>query len=358
MVGAASAAIALDLYSNKIAAKAAPTFNKSIAMPQNNIIKNLKDYRFYCLGLALLAMLIIFIKPQAIKSQPTYNFTFIIDITRSMNARDYELENESISRLKFVKKTLQEIILKLPCQSKVGLGIFTERKATVLFQPIEVCSSYTEINSVIKAIDWRMAWAADSSISKGLSSMIKQLQTGDSQLVFLTDGQEAPPVNPRYKTDFSELKGKLKGLLVGVGGLQNVPIPKYDKQGKQQGFYKEDDVPHRSTFGMAPTSSVPVEGFNARNAPFGSAKFVGDQHLTRLYEPYLQQLSKEVAWSYHRLESSEQFSVALQTRLFAKQQKVLSDIRFYAAVIALFFLCLVFAGHLKNVFLIYPRLNE
>jgi mxaL protein len=319
-------------------------------MPQKLIIKNLKDYRFYCLVLALLAMLIIFIKPQVIKPQPTYNFTFIVDITRSMNARDYQQKDEAISRLKFVKQTLQELILKLPCQSKVGLGIFTERKATVLFQPIEVCSSYTEINSVINAIDWRMAWAADSSISKGLSSMISQLQAGDSQLIFLTDGQEAPPINPRYKTDFSDLKGKLKGMLVGVGSLQNVPIPKYDKQGKQQGFYKEDDVPHRSTFGMAPTSSVPVEGFNARNAPFGSAKFVGDQHLTRLYEPYLQQLSKEVAWSYHRLETSEQLGFALQTALFAKQQKVLSDIRPYAAVTALFLLSLVFVNHFKRMF--------
>lgn len=311
-------------------------------MIQKHIKKNLKDYRFYCLVLALLAMVAVFIKPQAIKPQPTYNFTFIVDITRSMNARDYEQQNEAISRLKFVKQTLQQIILKLPCQSKVGLGIFTERKATVLFQPIEVCSSYPEIDNIINSIDWRMAWAADSRISKGLFSIISDLQDKNSHIIFLTDGQEAPPVNPRYKTDFSELKGKLKGMLVGVGGLQNVPIPKYDRRGKQQGFYKEDDVPHRSTFGMAPSSSVPVEGYNARNAPFGSAKVVGEQHLTRLYELYLKDLSKQVGWSYHRLETNEQLAFALQTQLFAKQKDVLSDVRPYAAVIALILLCLAY----------------
>lgn len=317
-------------------------------MPQNHITKNLRDYRFYCLVLALLAMLVVFIKPQAVKPKPIYNFTFIVDITRSMNARDYQQKSEAISRLQFVKQSLQTFILKLPCQSKIGLGIFTERKATVLFQPIEVCSSYTEINSVIDTVDWRMAWAADSNISKGLASIITQLKAGDSHIVFLTDGQEAPPINPRYKTDFSELKGKLKGLLVGVGGLQNVPIPKYDKQGKQHGFYKEGDVPHRSTFGMAPTSSVPVEGFNARNAPFGSAKVVGDQHLTRLYEPYLQELSKEVDWSYHRLENLEKLNLALQTLNFAEQKNVLSDIRSYAATLALIVLCLVYLRSLKK----------
>ena len=283
--------------------------------------KNLKDYRFYCLVFALLAMLVIYIKPQAIKSQAIYNFTFIIDITRSMNARDYQQQNEPISRLQFIKQTLSELILKLPCQSKVGLGIFTERKSTLLFQPIEVCSSYTEINSVLDAIDWRMAWAADSRIAKGLSSSISQLKDSDSHIIFLTDGQEAPPINPRYKEDFSELKSDLKGMLVGVGGLNNVQIPKYNNKGKQDGFYQADDVPHRSTFGMAPTASVPIGQFNARNAPFGGEKVVGDQHLTRLYEPYLQELSKDVEWSYHRLKTSESFNLALQTSLFAEQKK-------------------------------------
>ncbi len=292
-------------------------------------------------------MIIAFIKPQAIKPKPTYNFTFIVDITRSMNARDYQQKNETISRLQFVKQTLQKLILKLPCQSKVGLGIFTERKATVLFQPIEVCASYPEIDNVIDSIDWRMAWAADSSISKGLSSIITDLQDKGSDVIFLTDGQEAPPINPRYKTDFSDLKGKLKGMLVGVGGLQNTPIPKYDNHGKQQGFYKEEDVPHSSTFGMAPTSSVPVEGFNARNAPFGSANVLGDQHLTRLYEPYLQELSKEVDWSYHRLESLEKLNVALQAPKFSIQKNILTDIRPYLAMLTLALLCLVYFPRLR-----------
>ncbi|MDF1583399.1 MAG: VWA domain-containing protein [Methyloprofundus sp.] len=315
-------------------------------MSLQHLSKNLKDYRFYCLSFALLAMLALFIKPSVIKQQPVYNFTFIIDITRSMNARDYQLNEQAVSRLQFVKQALGELILKLPCQSKVGLGIFTERHSTLLFEPIEVCSSYAEIDSVIDSIDWRMAWAADSRISKGLASTITQLQERDSHLVFLTDGQEAPPVNPRYKPDFSDLKGKLKGLLVGVGGLQNVPIPKYNNQGQQQGVYQQDDVPHRSTFGMAPTSSVPAGNFNARNAPFGGAIVTGDQHLTRLYEPYLQQLSKEVAWSYHRLESSELLNRALQTPLFAQQKQVQSDIRPYFAVLVLILLSLVYFPYL------------
>lgn len=307
-----------------------------------NLKNNLKDYRFYCLSLALLAMLILFIKPQAIKRQPIYNFTFIVDITRSMNARDYQINEASISRLQFIQQTLHDVALKLPCQSRMGLGIFTERKSTLLFQPIEVCSSFAEIDSVINGIDWRMAWAADSRISKGINSAITQLQASNSAIVFFTDGQEAPPVNPLYQEDFSEFKGKIKGMLVGVGGLQNVPIPKYNNAGKQTGYYQEDDVPHRSTFGLAPTASAPIGKYNARNAPFGGAKVSGDQHLSRLYEPYLQQLGTELGWFYHRLQSVEQLSEALQSPQFAEQQKVQSDIRAYPAIVALVMLCLVY----------------
>jgi mxaL protein len=316
-----------------------------------HLSKNLKDYRFYCLSLALLTMLALFVKPQVIKRQPVYNFTIIVDITRSMNAKDYQLKDEVVSRLQFVKQALRDLVLKLPCQSKVGLGLFTERKSTLLFEPIEVCSSYAEIDSVIDSIDWRMAWSADSRISKGLASTITQLQDRGSHIVFLTDGQEAPPVNPRYKTDFSDLKGKLQGMLVGVGGGQNVPIPKYNNQGQQQGFYKQDDVPHRSTFGIAPTSSVPIKGYNARNAPFGSGNVGGDQHLTKLYESYLQQLSKEVDWSYHRLKTSEQLNKALQIPAFAKQQQVLSDSRPYFAVFTLILLGLVYFPNLQKCWL-------
>ncbi len=312
------------------------------------ISKNLKDYRFYCLSLAFLAMLILFLNPEVIRSRPVYNFTFIVDITRSMNARDYQIEGEAVSRLQFVKKALIKAVVNLPCQSKVGLGVFTERKSTLLFEPIEVCSSFTEIDSVINALDWRMAWAADSRISKGIASIIEQLKGSDSQIIFLTDGQEAPPVNPRYKMDFSDLKGKLNGMLVGVGGLQNVPIPKYNAQGKQQGFYQPDDVPHRSTFGLAPTSSAPVGNYNARNAPFGGAKVVGDQHLTRLYESYLQELSKDIDWFYHRLETRELLGKALLRPQFAKQKQVLSDMRAYPALFALIMLSLVYLPQLKS----------
>lgn len=64
----------------------------------------------------------------------------------------------------------------------------------------------------------------------------------------------------------------------------------------------------------------------------------GDQHLSRLYEPYLQQLSDETGWRYHRLVSLGQWDETLRNPAFAEIRRVAVDIRPYAAAIAL---CLV-----------------
>jgi mxaL protein len=302
----------------------------------------LKDYRTGCLLLALIAMLVLFLYPSKQQKKPTYNYTFIIDITRSMNATDYQQDNEAVSRLHFVKQTLRELLRALPCESKVGLGLFTERRSTLLFEPLEVCSAYTEIDTAIGKVDWRMAWAADSNIAKGLLSTLDMLQKSDSSVIFITDGQEAPPVNPNYQTDFSTVKGQAKGMIVGVGGLQAVPIPKFDSLGKQTGFYSQDDVPHRSSFGQSNLDPSQIKGYDARNAPFGSEAATGNEHLSALQETYLEKLAAESGLAYTRLTDLQNLNQALQTPKLAIEKMVRTDIRRQPALFALLLLCLVY----------------
>ncbi|PKM10927.1 MAG: VWA domain-containing protein [Gammaproteobacteria bacterium HGW-Gammaproteobacteria-3] len=292
-----------------------------------------KDYRVVCLLLALTAMAIMFIYPGEKRIQPVYRLIFIVDITRSMNATDYQINGKAVSRLDTVKQTLRDLLLKLPCQSEVGLGIFTERRSALLFEPLEICSSYAEIDSTIARLDWRMAWAADSRIAKGLLSTLDMLQKRDSAILFITDGQEAPPVNPRYRTDFSSIKKRVKGMIIGTGGLNPVPIPKFNANGGQNGFYTPDDVPHRSTFGLPPSGSEQVEGYNARNAAFGSEAAVGNEHLSALHESYLQQLAVETGLGYARLVDLKALET-LQTGGLAEPQAVVADVRWRAALTA------------------------
>jgi mxaL protein len=258
-----------------------------------------------------------------------------------MNAEDYRIADKTVSRLEFVKHSLRELVGRLPCQSQVGLGVFTERRSTILFEPIEVCSGYAELDKSISSLDWRMAWAADSRIAGGLLNAMQLLAGKPSRLVFISDGQEAPPLNLRYRTGFAEVKGKLKGLIVGAGGLQPTPIPKFDGKGQRIGVYGPDDVPHRSNFGESDLNPEKIEGYDARNAPFGRAAATGNEHQSALQESYLQQLAEEAGLHYQRLMDGETFDNGLsQHPDLEVRQEVAADIRWrFAIAVLLFLLC-------------------
>ena len=308
------------------------------------------DYRFYFLLISFSSMLLMFMFPQRLENKSVYNLTVIVDITRSMNATDYEKDAKPISRLEFMKQSLRELLLDLPCESTISLGVFTERRSALLFEPIEVCSGLTEIESTINALNWRMAWAADSRISQGLKQTIESLKKSDSTLVFMTDGQEAPPINPRYAPDLAALKDKMKGMIIGVGGLQAVPIPKFNERGEKIGFYTADDVPHRSTFGESNLNPETIEGFDPRNAPFGKNAVVGSEHLSALQEGYLQQLTQAIGFHYVRLVDSGNLKRALDEAQLSKIKAVQTDQRWKFATIALFFLTLQFMVNLSSKF--------
>ncbi|MDD1620796.1 MAG: VWA domain-containing protein [Methylococcaceae bacterium] len=301
-----------------------------------------KDFRFWCLALSLLALLVMALYPTQIQKRPVYKLTFVVDITRSMNAEDYSVGDKAISRLEFVKLSLRELIGKLPCQSQVGLGVFTERRSTILFDPIEVCSGYAELDKSIDSLDWRMAWAADSRIAGGLLNAMSLLRGKETTLLFISDGQEAPPLNSRYRTDFAEVKGKLKGLIVGAGGLQPVVIPKFDAKGQRMGVYGPDDVPHRSSFGESDLNPEKIEGYDARNAPFGKHAATGSEHLSALQEGYLQQLAAETGLAYHHLQTEAGLEIAIKSPEFALITDSEADIRGYYVLLVLLLLLSIF----------------
>lgn len=280
--------------------------------------------------------------PTRLLTRPVYQLMAVVDITRSMNAEDYRLDGKPVSRLEFVKRSLRDLIGRLPCQSKLGIGLFTERRSTILFEPIEVCSGYSELDKAVAALDWRMAWAADSRVASGLLDTLQLLPDKDATLLFITDGQEAPPLNSRYRIDFAEVKGKVKGLIIGTGGLQAVAIPKFDNQGRRIGVYGPDDVPHRSSFGESDLNPEKIEGYDARNAPFGKHAAAGNEHQSALQEGYLQQLATETGLDYHRLQSSELLSGAVQSSKFGSPINVKSDIRAYYASLVLLLVLMTF----------------
>lgn len=309
--------------------------------------------RLICLITAAVFTLIAMALPPLPFPVKTYDYVFMLDITRSMNVQDYnDNDGGAISRLEHSKQAMLAAARSLPCGSRVGLGVFTERSPALLYSPIDVCTDYPVLEASIKELDWRMAWVADSNISQALYNTLELMQNdvlSASKLVFFTDGHEAPPVNPRYAPDFSYISmlqnqpdDWRSGLIVGVGQHNKSKIPKFDEDGVQIGFYTAEDVPHASHFGL-PADPSKIEGYIPRNGPWGKAKVVGTEHLSNVREDYLKQLAEQTKMAYHHLQDKVGLIKALGHQAFAQRKVQVTPLNVFFAAVAL--LLLIYCFH-------------
>jgi mxaL protein len=174
----------------------------------------------------------------------------------------------------------------------------------LLFEPIDACADFSPLEAAIAALDWRMAWQGDSRISAGLFRAIDMARELKADLLFFTDGHEAPPLPASGAPTFDGKPGETHGLIVGVGGYELSPIPKFDDRGRETGFVGIDEVPHESRFGLPPNGAEQREGYDARNAPFGATAAVGVEHLSSVKEDYLLTLSEKTGLGYVHLDDN------------------------------------------------------
>lgn len=242
--------------------------------------------------------LIATIGPTITTARPLIDALVIVDITRSMNVRDLG----GTSRLDYTRQALRDWIALRPCGSRVGLGVFTERRSLTLFEPVEVCSDFQAISGSIAALDWRMAWEGDSLISKGLNHSLRRAAELGTAVVFVTDGHEAPPL-PYIGPD--EFRGDSPGgIVIGVGSDTPSPIPKFDDLGRDVGFYEANDLQQApSRIGAPPTDASERPGYHPRNNPYGESDLEGDEHLSRLNAEYLTDLAGQRGLGFIRLDA-------------------------------------------------------
>ncbi|MEN8260501.1 MAG: vWA domain-containing protein [Pseudomonadota bacterium] len=280
-------------------------------------------WRFGCLAAALLLLTMTFIRPTLPLNQDTYRYVFVVDITQSMNARDYHVDGMPADRLGFAKETIRQTLQALPCHSEIGLAVFSTKNIFLFFEPLKLCAHFSVIEESLMHIDWRMAWAADSHIARGLFTSIRDLAglEGPPDLVFFSDGQQTPA--DAVQPPFLETPGTVRGFIVGVGGTQPVPVPKLDRDNLFDGFW---------TVGEA-------EGRKPRFDPDGSqrpsSESDNDLYLSGLRETELKRLSGITGLTYHRLQSSEKLARILQSSELARTQAVDTDMRWVLAAAAL-----------------------
>lgn len=304
---------------------------------------SLISLRLAGLGAALVLAVAAAFSPSVLVERPVYDVVAFVDITMSMNARDYRKDGRPQSRLDAAKEGLVATAARLPCGTKMGLGVFTERRSFLLLNPLDVCANFTAFAGAVGGLTWRMAWEGDSRIASGVFEAIRLAKDIDADVLFMTDGQEAPPLRVDIPLEYDGKPGDVRGLLVGVGGDQLTPIPKFDDFGRENGFFSMADVPQASRIGPPPADAENLPGYNPRNNPFGDMP-AGDEHLTSLREPHLKELGRLTGLGYTRLSSPDALADAIEANSRATEAEAPLDLSPIPAAAAFAILLAVYAA--------------
>ena len=308
--------------------------------PDLSVLRGQRDALLLA-GAALL-LLICLLRPTLPVQRALFEHVVMIDVTQSMNVVDMTQDGQPVSRIASVRQALRSGLLQLPCGSRIGLGLFTEYRSFLLLAPVEVCANLQELRSTLDRIDGRMAWTGNSEVAKGLISgiSIASQLPGKPSLVFVTDGHEAPPLNPRHRPRFDGKPGEVPGLVVGVGGLLPMPIPKTDPSGRPLGFWAADEVmqsdPQSRGRGASVSGETMAEDGAAAAVPDAlRGARAGSEHLSSLHEGYLRLLAGELGLGYLRLDGAEGLVRALTAKPLARPVPAQADLRVPLALLAL-----------------------
>ncbi len=260
--------------------------------------------------------------PRVTLPRDTYSYVVTFDITQSMDVEDESLNDEPVSRLAYARAAMRDALAQLPCGSTVGWSVFTGERTLLLLAPIEVCGHYDALLASLDAIDGRMRWTNWSRIAEGgvYSAVRVAREIGRNvSVIFVTDGQEAPPVLPSEALMRDINPERVGGWLIGVGGDQPAPIPKTDANGDRVGYWNANDVIQVPTQEGAPSP---------------------DSHEERsaLRGQYLAAVAGRIGFGYRRLLTPVSLADAMRDPRLAHRESVATDVRIYPAMLALLLL--------------------
>lgn len=256
----------------------------------------------------------------------TYDYFVIFDITQSMDVSDYELDGSPVSRLDYARYAVRQALRSLPCGSRIGWGAFAEYRTVMLVEPVEVCSNYNDLLSSLDGIDGRMRWANASEVAKGVYWSVRAARelAHKPDVIFLTDGHEAPPMRPGAPVSLPDdvQPGQIHGWIVGVGGDTPQRIPHTDSEGRRVGYWHENDV-------------IQLLSPDGR-------KIISAEHLSALHETHLKAVAARVGFSYTRLTTPESLLDAMRDARFVRRAPAPVDLYWLPVTGALILLVIRF----------------
>lgn len=264
----------------------------------------LKRHYETCLyGIAVVFLLLALFKPEVQVKQEVQHYLLVADVSQSMNAEDEKLNHVPISRLAYTKHLMKTIVQTSPCGTFFSLGIFASDNVALLVAPLEVCKNLDVITDSIDHIEWRMAWKGNSRLSFGVRAAANTFDSLNepAQMLFFTDGDEAPRVNVTIKQDLSGIQIGRHFTFVGVGGHTKVGVPRFNAANKRVGYWPISDNNNAGAVGV--TYADPSQ--DEPDPPVAFAEY--DRFLSQLEESYLISLAKEISASYIKGQDNQVF---------------------------------------------------
>lgn len=272
-------------------------------------LKSHHETLLYILAIGFLFLALL--KPDIQLKQEVNNYLLVADVSQSMNAEDEKLNNQPVSRLAYTQQLMKKIVQTSPCGTYFSIGIFASDNVALLITPLEVCSNLDAITDSIDHLEWRMAWKGNSRLSFGVRAAANTFDSLNvpAQMLFFTDGDEAPRVNVTIKQDLSGVQIGNNFVFVGVGGHTKIGVPRYNSANKRVGYWPITDNNNAGAVGV--TYADPSQ--DEPDPPVAFAEY--DRFLSQLEEEYLISLAGEIKAKYIKGQDDNKFYE------FVQQQK-------------------------------------
>ncbi len=311
-----------------------------------NKIKTLlqDNYETVLLLLAISMLALALFKPDIQLKQAVHNYLLVADVSQSMNAEDEKLNGKAVSRLDYTRTLMKKIVQTSACGTYFSVGIFASDNVALLITPLEVCKNLDGIIDSIDHLEWRMAWKGNSRLSFGVRAAANTFDSLNvpAQMLFFTDGDEAPRVNVTIQQDLSGIQIGKNFTFVGVGGNEKVGVPRYSSNNKRVGYWPISDNNNAGAVGV--TYADPSQ--DEPDPPVAYAEY--DRLLSQLEEGYLKGLADEIKASYIKGRDQASFYDFVQKQKPAASFVSEYSIRWLYLLLALLF---TLAVYLPNLYL-------
>lgn len=257
-----------------------------------NVLKN--NYETVLLTGAAIFLVLALVKPDIQLKQNVHNYLLLADVSQSMNAEDMKIGNKPASRLAYTQHLMQQVVKTSPCGTYVSVGVFAAENVALLFMPLEVCANFDIINDSINHLEWRMAWSGNSRMTFGVKAAEATFDYLNipAQMLFFTDGDEAPKANGINKLDITDVRIGKHVIFVGVGGTEPSPIKRFNANNQFVGYWGTDAAAESAGGGVNYNDASKDDP----DPPVAYAEF--DRYLSSQDVEHLKELSAEIKGQY------------------------------------------------------------